>query len=554
MIGLSVVPAASAASSDQPTAQASSNDGTFSVDIERGDQALRANDYRAAKTAYLSALAYALAEAGRGPTSAQGSQKIAAAFVKLAALDEETNSQPGALESYRDELDAERRLVQQYPSNLQLSTSFALALSAYGKSRSSTDVSEALAVLEESLSIYRSVAAKPGDDQAASRKVQEGEASTLAAIGTLKQSRADQSAISDLREAADIRESIAKRAVGDLDAQNALFGALSMLGLAKSQNKDEAGALSAFQENVDWMRSSASQANSNQSVYFLLVALNVLGNERLSSGDTPGATTTFNESVIVGRDLVRKEPNNASFKTATALAVRKLGESDLKAGNAKAALPLLEESAEILRKLIDEQPSDQQARLGLPRTLDLLGLTKGALNDSPGALAAFQESVRCWRKMLASNPANVTVQTSLALDLSRVGLLGPDSTKQFVEATSIVKNLEALGALPPEAKDLGRIVALAWRESMQNAARNVSYEGGDGSTMEDAIIIKGVHSDEQGTMAELAFIGAHIQECNLTQQALVGRAGRQYHSIKCGTPDGVIHTLFFDITEYLGKH
>ena len=46
--------------------------------------------------------------------------------------------------------------------------------------------------------------------------------------------------------------------------------------------------------------------------------------------------------------------------------------------------------------------------------------------------------------------------------------------------------------------------------SLQNSARNVTYEGGDGSTMEAAIVIKGVQSDEQGTMAELAFIGGRI--------------------------------------------
>jgi hypothetical protein len=89
--------------------------------------------------------------------------------------------------------------------------------------------------------------------------------------------------------------------------------------------------------------------------------------------------------------------------------------------------------------------------------------------------------------------------------------------------------------------------------SRRIAEASVTYEGGDGSTIEGAIVIKGINSDVQGTMAELAFVRGHIDDCRLVQQGLIGRAGHHYDAIKCRTSDGVVHTFFFDITEYFGK-
>jgi len=81
----------------------------------------------------------------------------------------------------------------------------------------------------------------------------------------------------------------------------------------------------------------------------------------------------------------------------------------------------------------------------------------------------------------------------------------------------------------------------------------LSYSGGDGSSHEQAVIIRGAQDTEAGIDAENAWIRQrHAGACK-TKQALVS-VGRRHHDVITLTlNDGQTKSVYFDITDFFGK-
>jgi len=82
-------------------------------------------------------------------------------------------------------------------------------------------------------------------------------------------------------------------------------------------------------------------------------------------------------------------------------------------------------------------------------------------------------------------------------------------------------------------------------------AGEVTFAGGDGSSFEKAIVVKGAN-EETGVKAEYAYLAQHFPGYRFSKQSLVQRVGRAYDVLEFSTPDGP-HTIYFDITDFLGK-
>ena len=80
----------------------------------------------------------------------------------------------------------------------------------------------------------------------------------------------------------------------------------------------------------------------------------------------------------------------------------------------------------------------------------------------------------------------------------------------------------------------------------------VSYAGGDGSSIEKAVVIKGA-TEETGVRAEYAYIEKHYPGYKRGGQSLQSVKGRSYDAIDITTSDGKKKTVYFDITQFFGK-
>ena len=83
----------------------------------------------------------------------------------------------------------------------------------------------------------------------------------------------------------------------------------------------------------------------------------------------------------------------------------------------------------------------------------------------------------------------------------------------------------------------------------------IAYEGGDGSSMKNAIVIKNAKNSRDGVAAEYAYIEKmHGEDWERRMQALNAQKGRIYDVITIRIKsDNTTKTYYFDITEFFGK-
>lgn len=87
---------------------------------------------------------------------------------------------------------------------------------------------------------------------------------------------------------------------------------------------------------------------------------------------------------------------------------------------------------------------------------------------------------------------------------------------------------------------------------LEHGAAGMYFEGGDGSSIENAIIIKGAPNAFAGVAAESLWFGKKHHQWRKVMQALYKKNDKRYDVITYSTPEGT-QSLFFDITDFWGK-
>jgi hypothetical protein len=81
----------------------------------------------------------------------------------------------------------------------------------------------------------------------------------------------------------------------------------------------------------------------------------------------------------------------------------------------------------------------------------------------------------------------------------------------------------------------------------------VSYSGGDGSSIAEAVIVGGVTSTRASTRAEYAFLRNRYPGFRRKAQDLVRSGNRYYDALSFDLPGGGSKTVYFDVTGTFGK-
>lgn len=89
--------------------------------------------------------------------------------------------------------------------------------------------------------------------------------------------------------------------------------------------------------------------------------------------------------------------------------------------------------------------------------------------------------------------------------------------------------------------------------SGRQTTTGIVYEGGDGSSKEKAVVIKGTPNNAAGVRAESDWIRRNHPEWRKGRQSLMSDETRSYDRIEYTTPQGEIKTIYFDITDFFGK-
>ena len=89
--------------------------------------------------------------------------------------------------------------------------------------------------------------------------------------------------------------------------------------------------------------------------------------------------------------------------------------------------------------------------------------------------------------------------------------------------------------------------------SSEAFSSGIVYEGGNGTSFSDAIIIKGAPNSEIGVPAEYRLLRKKYPGYRMFKQRTLSGDGKQYDIIEIKNAQGDTITIYFDITNFYGK-
>ena len=81
----------------------------------------------------------------------------------------------------------------------------------------------------------------------------------------------------------------------------------------------------------------------------------------------------------------------------------------------------------------------------------------------------------------------------------------------------------------------------------------IQFNGGNGSSKDQAIIIFGAESDSEGVDAEYRYLDLLYKGWELDEQTLIFDKDKQYDIMSIKLPDGSKKDVFFDISGFYGR-
>ena len=110
-------------------------------------------------------------------------------------------------------------------------------------------------------------------------------------------------------------------------------------------------------------------------------------------------------------------------------------------------------------------------------------------------------------------------------------------------------------ALVSVGSDAHRIAA-AEEARLSTADQEITYSGGDGSSLAQAVVIENAKGEGDGVAAEYAWLRDKFPGFKMEGQSIVtgGKDGKVYDSLNGTKADGTKATFYFDITAFFGKY
>jgi hypothetical protein len=79
------------------------------------------------------------------------------------------------------------------------------------------------------------------------------------------------------------------------------------------------------------------------------------------------------------------------------------------------------------------------------------------------------------------------------------------------------------------------------------------FQGGNGSSLENAVVILGAASESAGVDAEHTYLSRHFPGSSVVRQALLHQAGKVFDRLEIRTSASAPAVVYFDITDFFGK-
>ena len=189
----------------------------------------------------------------------------------------------------------------------------------------------------------------------------------------------------------------------DADAERALSAGLDEIGKAKLQAGDRPGALAAYEEMVSLARKLAADKDNSEARRDLSLGLDKIGSVKSQAGDWTGSLAAYEESLAIRRELAKGVGDNSAQRDLWLIPLRD-GDAKLQAGNMAGAFAAYQESAAKIGESAAKARRDARARRDLAVGLSAVAGVKSKAGDQRGALASYEECLVI-RRQLADDAA-----------------------------------------------------------------------------------------------------------------------------------------------------
>ncbi len=90
-------------------------------------------------------------------------------------------------------------------------------------------------------------------------------------------------------------------------------------------------------------------------------------------------------------------------------------------------------------------------------------------------------------------------------------------------------------------------------QTSRTSVNPIAYQGGDGSSYEQAILIREAHCREAGILAQRLWLERTYPGYRAAKESTQTLANRQYAVFEIATAEGQTRTVYFDTTEFANK-
>jgi len=101
-------------------------------------------------------------------------------------------------------------------------------------------------------------------------------------------------------------------------------------------------------------------------------------------------------------------------------------------------------------------------------------------------------------------------------------------------------------------KEIDRSEKKAKGATPEKGPDGVTFLGGSGESIADAVVIKGAEDSPGAVIAEDFWLKAHYPKCKKSKQGLIEKEGKSFDKIEIETASGETKEIYFDITECIG--
>lgn len=166
---------------------------------------------------------------------------------------------------------------------------------------------------------------------------------------------------------------------------------------------------------------------------------------------------------------------------------------------------------------------------------------------SPRARAAQKTYLQTAERLKAEYEAKLKKAREAYLKVLQMALRDAERSKKADAAAEAEKIRAEIARVEREAKEVAKKPA---RPTYELAGAKIS--GGDGSTLEDAVIIVGDGGSPQAVEVEGLWARKHLPGYRKQKQSLRGNDGKTYDEITYVGPEGEEKKVYFDITKCFG--